>query len=61
MEYTITVELPTDTQDECALYEPCRFLLGNYCVLFQESIVAHDGHIYKLPQCPASGEPRYDD
>lgn len=61
MKYSVIVELPTDTQDECARYEPCEFLLGEYCSLFCETVVKHDGHTYKLKVCPASGEKRYDE
>jgi len=61
MEYKVSVELPTDSGDECAMYEPCKFLLGNFCVLFGEQVVQHDGHTYKLEVCPSSGEKRYDD
>jgi len=59
MKYKVEVEIPTDTQDEC---DDCQFLLGgNYCVLFQDTVVNHSGHIYKLKECPASREKRYDD
>ncbi|KKL72090.1 hypothetical protein LCGC14_2088420 [marine sediment metagenome] len=61
MNHTVTVDLPTDTQDECNIYEPCQFLLGSFCVLFGEGVVTQDGHTYKLSVCPASGEKRYDD
>ena len=61
MEYKVLVTLPTDTEDECSKYEPCKFLLGYFCVLFGDTCATHDGHIYKLKECPASGEKRYDD
>lgn len=62
MDYEITVNLPTDSEDECTPpCEPCKFLLGGFCVLFGETVFQHDGHTYKLKECPASGERRYDD
>ena len=62
MEYTVKVELPNNTQDECGDYPPCSFLLGDsYCTLFQDTLTSHDGHTYKLKECPASGEMRYDE
>lgn len=62
MEYSVRVEIPTDTEDECAGYgsDTCQFLLSSYCVLFHEDVVSHDGHVYKHATCPASGEKRYD-
>lgn len=60
VEYSVKVFLPTNTQDECALYELCRFLLGVYCTLFQDTLTSQDDHYYKLKECPASGEKRYD-
>ena len=62
-DHEVTVSLPVDTQDECAHYERCQFLLGTYCVLFGDSCGTSDnnGHIYKLKECPASGERRYDE
>ncbi len=61
-EFSVKVFLPTDTQDECALYEPCQFLLGDYCILFHDNLgfAGNRDHIYKLKACPASGEKRYD-
>ena len=59
--YTVDVEIPADTQDECSRWESCPFLLNNFCTLFHEAVVEHDGHIYKLGICPASGERRYDE
>jgi len=61
--YTVEVELPTDTDDECCAvgHDPCRFLLDNYCTLFHETLASSQDHIYKLKVCPASGEKRYDD
>ena len=63
MEYEVAVTLPTDTEDECAKYGSCKFLLGYFCVLFGGACATSDNgnHIYKLKECPASGEKRYDD
>lgn len=61
MEYQVMVELPTDTQDECCKDEPCQFLVYDYCALFRRVVVRHNGHTYKLRECPASGEKRYDE
>ena len=61
MDYEVAVTLPTDTEDECAKYEPCKFLLGSFCVLFGDACATSGSRIFKLKECPASGEKRYDD
>ena len=61
MKYKVEVEIPTDTQNECAKYTSCCFLLNDYCVLFGETVAKYDGHTYKTKECPASGEKRYDE
>ncbi len=61
MLFNVTVELPQDTEDECNKSEPCQFLLGDYCVLFQDTPCSDSGgRRFKLKECPASGEKRYD-
>ena len=59
--YLVEVDVPKDTLDECAYGELCQFLLGGFCTLFQDTVVQYKGHTYKLRQCPASGEKRYDE